>query len=490
MSEDGVDAGVENGVMFQFFHWHTAPNGRLWDELAERAAELSRHGITGIWIPPCYKGAGGGNDRGYGVYDLFDLGEFDQKASVRTKYGDKAQLLRALQALREQRIRIYADLVFNQRTGGDETEEVEAKIVSDEDRNQELTPPLRIRAWTRFTFPGRGETYSSMKWSHEHFIATDCNADAPDERKIYLFADKTFSGDVSFEQGNFDFLMGCDVDTYHPQVFEELLHFGRWFAEQTGVDGFRLDALKHLPAGFYKEWLARMREHFGERELFAVGEYWSADLAELNAYLEKVDGGMKLFDVPLHFRFQAAAQGGSGFDLCSVLDGTLVQQSPLLAVTFVENHDTQPGGGLESSVDAWFKPLAYALILLRREGYPCVFYPDYYGHEGEGGALPSHRVLLDAFLEARAKYNYGDQHDYFDHPNCIAWLRTGDAEHPGAMVVVLSNGEAGHKRIETQKPDAEFHDCTGHDPEPIRTDAQGAAEFRCPAGSLSVWLQR
>jgi alpha-amylase len=481
---------IENGVMIQFFHWFTPANGELWSELRERAPELASKGITGLWIPPCYKGAGGAEDVGYGVYDLFDLGEFDQKGSVRTKYGEKQQLLQALEACRTQGIRVYADLVFNQRTGGDETEEVEAKIVSDEDRNQELTAPFRIKAWTRFNFPGRGDKYSTMKWNHTHFVATDCNADAPDERKIYLFADKTFSGDVSFEQGNFDFLLGCDVDTYHPEVFGELLHFGRWFVAQTKVDGFRLDGLKHLPAGFFKEWLSQMRAHFEKNELFAVGEYWSADVNELNGYLEKVEGGMKLFDAPLHFRFQAAAHEQNSFDLRTVLDGSLMQANPTTAVTFVENHDTQPGAGLESSVDAWFKPLAYALILLRREGYPCLFYPDYYGHEDEHGTLASHRVLLDAFLEARAKYNFGDQHDAFDHANCIGWLRSGDAEHPGAMVVLMSNGDAGQKRIETGKPDAEFWDCTGHDPESIRTDGEGAAEFRCPGRSVSVWLQR
>jgi alpha-amylase len=280
------------------------------------------------------------------------------------------------------------------------------------------------------------------------------------------------------------------VDTYHPQVFEELLHFGRWFAAETGVDGFRLDALKHLPAGFYKAWLARMREHFGERELFAVGEYWSADLAEVTGYLDKLEGALKLFDAPLHFRFQTAAQAGNDFDLRTVFDGSLLQVAPLAAVTFVDNHDTQPGASLSSWVDDWFKPLAYALILLRREGYPCVFYPDYYGHADEQTPLTSHRMLLDAFLDARARFNYGDQHDYFDHPNCIGWLRTGDAEHPGAMVVLMSNGDAGQKRIETGRPNAEFHDVTGHIPEPISTDGDGAAEFRCPAGSLSVWLQR
>jgi alpha-amylase len=47
----------------------------------------------------------------------------------------------------------------------------------------------------------------------------------------------------------------------------------------------------------------------------------------------------------------------------------------------VSNHDTQPLQSLESVVEAWFKPLAYALILLRKDGYPCVFAADYYGAE-------------------------------------------------------------------------------------------------------------
>jgi alpha-amylase len=34
------------------------------------------------------------------TYDLFDLGEFDQKGSIATKYGDKAQLLEAIDALK------------------------------------------------------------------------------------------------------------------------------------------------------------------------------------------------------------------------------------------------------------------------------------------------------------------------------------------------------------------------------------------------------
>ena len=64
----------------------------------------------------------------------------------------------------------------------------------------------------------------------------------------------------------------------------------------------------------------------------------------------------------------------------------------------------------------------------------------------------SHRFLIDRFLFARRSYGFGDQHDYFDHPNTIGWLRTGDAEHPGAMAVVMTNGSAGTKVDEHVPP--------------------------------------
>ena len=35
------------------------------------------------------------------------------------------------------------------------------------------------------------------------------------------------------------------------------------------------------------------------------------------------------------------------------------------------------GQALESFIESWFKPSAYAIILLRNAGYPCIFYGDY-----------------------------------------------------------------------------------------------------------------
>ncbi|MDB5296274.1 MAG: amyA, partial [Phycisphaerales bacterium] len=211
-------------------------------------------------------------------------------------------------------------------------------------------------------------------------------------------------------------------------------------------------------------------------------------------YLAATEGALSLFDVPLHFNFRNASLGGSGYDLRRIFDGTLVAGQPAKAVTFVDNHDTQPGQGLESWVEPWFKPLAYALILLRREGYPCVFFGDYYDQptyleKGREVVLYSHRFLIDRFLRARRDFGFGDQHDYFDHPNTVGWVRTGDAAHPGAMAVVLTNGSAGTKWMNAFRPAVTFRDATGHDPDPVVTNADGWGEFRCPGGSVSVWLQ-
>ena len=91
--------GKENGVMFQYFEWYLPADSSLWKKLAEDAQSLSDKGVTSVWLPPAYKGQAGVNDTGYGVYDLYDLGEFDQKGTVPTKYGTKDEYIDAVKRL-------------------------------------------------------------------------------------------------------------------------------------------------------------------------------------------------------------------------------------------------------------------------------------------------------------------------------------------------------------------------------------------------------
>ncbi len=476
---------MHRGVMIQTFEWNSPADGGHWRYLAEKAKEFANLGATAVWMPPAYKSMDGPNGTGYATYDLYDLGEFDQKGSVRTKYGTKDEFLAAVKAVRAAGMSVYADVVFNHRMGGDAQEEVEVEPICCDNRNQVMGETRKVKVWSKFDFPGRGDKYSAMKWNWQHFNAF--SADSPDDHCIYRVKGKSFSGEVCFEYGNYDYLMGADVDVYHPEVRADLFRWGEWMLEIAELDGFRLDAVKHIPASFYKDWFNHLRAKFPGREVFGVAEYWSGNLDELKGYMTATDGMVRLFDAPLHYKLFEASKKGRDFDLRQIFDGTLVQDSPLMAVTFVDNHDSQPGQSLESWVEDWFKPLAYALILLRMDGYPCVFAGDYLGNDGEQTKLTSHRKLIDDMLQARAKFMYGDQHDYFDHPNCVGWVWSGDAEHPGSMVVLMSTGEAGAKRMKTFHGQHTFRDVTGHWPEPVTTDDNGEGDFHCPPGKVSIW---
>ncbi|MGG6296858.1 alpha-amylase [Leptolyngbya sp. AN02str] len=487
-----------NGVMMQYFHWYNAPSGTLWNEVRDRAHELSKAGFTALWLPPAYKASGGGYDVGYGAYDLFDLGEFDQKGSIPTKYGTKDEYIAAVKAAQSAGIQIYADAVFNHKNGGDAEEEFDAIPVDSNNRSRDLGGPRRIKAWTAYNFPGRGDKYSSMKWRWWHFDGVNHNMYQPGDSTIYRIAGKSLERNVELQMGNYDFLLGCDFDMEHPEVRGELKYWGEWLMDTVGVDGFRLDAIKHIQGDFFNEWIDHL-EHYTQRNLFVVGEYWTENLAALHWYIGYTGGRMSLFDVPLHYNFHRASRSGGHFDMRTILNGTLMKEQPVFAATFVDNHDSQPLQALESVVESWFKPLAYALILLRREGYPCVFYADYYGahykDKGRDGNeyeiwLDSHRSILDKLLYARRHFAYGPQYDYFDHPDVIGWTRLGSEQHPKAMAVIMSDGPGGSKWMEVGKPNTRFYDLTGAVSDTITTNEHGWGEFRCNGGSVSVWVQK
>ena len=85
-----------NETMMQYFEWYLPPDCKLWEKVRTQASYLETIGITSIWLPPAYKCIGGKNDTGYAVYDLYDLGEFDQKGTIETKYGTKQEYIDAI----------------------------------------------------------------------------------------------------------------------------------------------------------------------------------------------------------------------------------------------------------------------------------------------------------------------------------------------------------------------------------------------------------
>lgn len=478
---------MKNGVMMQYFEWNMPNTGKLWQELKEDASHLREIGVTSVWIPPAYK-AHEQQDEGYGTYDLYDLGEFDQKGTVRTKYGTRQELEEMIGELHKNQISVYLDVVMNHKAGADYPERFMAREVNPQQREQAETAPYEIEGWTGFDFSGRGDRYSAFKWHWYHFSGVDFDVKTGKKGIFQIVSDgKGWSEGVDAENGNYDFLMFADIDLDHPDVIEEMKSWGIWVARELDLDGVRLDAIKHMSNQFIKQFLEAVRADRGG-QFYAVGEYWKNDRESLETYLAHVEYEADLFDVPLHYNIFRASQQGKAFDMRELLKDTLVADHPTLAVTFIDNHDSQKHSSLESQVKDWFKPLAYGLILLMKDGYPCVFYGDYYGVKG---VASPHHLVLDILLDTRRKYAYGEQWNYFDHPNIVGFVRTGDKAHPASgLALLMSNGKDGEKVMyvgEDHRGEV-WYEVTGNRSEKIVIDDQGKACFLVSGGKLAVWV--
>ncbi len=486
-----------NPTLFQAFHWYTEGNGTFYKNLQESVPLLSELGISMAWLPPAFKGAYGGYSVGYDPYDLYDLGEFDQKGSVATKYGTKEAYLAACKALQEAGIAVMADIVLNHKAHGDQKERFMAVRVNPENRKDAESEPVEIESYTRFTFPGRNNVYSDFQWDFTCFSGVDHAENHEGIFRILHDHGEGWEEMVGDEKGNYDYLMFNDIEHRNPFVREELNAWGKWYHDQIGFDGVRLDAVKHQSPDFYREWLTLLRSNTG-KNIFAVGEYWNAGQLELlEEYIAVIQGSMSLFDAPLQRHFHEASRQGAAYDLRNIFRGTLTEKNPMLSVTVVANHDTQPLQELESGVENWFKPLAYALILLRESGLPCVFYPDLYGAQyrdaGEDGL--EHEIFMqktekiEELLKVRKLFAYGFQRDYFEDANCLGWTREGDENHAGCAVV-LSNRDAYEKPMEMGMPYAgqHFYDYLQRFDHEVEIDENGWGNFPVPAGNVSVWV--
>jgi len=484
-----------NQTIFQFFHWYYSTEGNLWNHACDRASHLASLGVTEVWLPPAYKSALGADEPGYAVYDLYDLGEFEQKGTVRTRYGTKEEYLDCIRSFHDAGINVLADIVLNHKHGGDEYESILIKRVNPGNRREFISDHETIEVPTRFTFPGRQGKYSQFVWDQQSFTGVQLNDGIG--MIINEYSNGHWEEMLEEELGNFDFLMGNDIEYRNPAVREELKNWGRWYVETTGIDGFRLDALKHINPGFYPEWLDYLNQQFS-KQFLCIGEYWQNNIKALLTYIDITQGAIQLFDVPLHFNFHQASRQKKDYNIRKIFDGTLVKEKPELSITFVDNHDTQPLQSLESAVDYWFKPLAYAIILLREQGKPCVFYPAVYEaryldhKDGQEIYIELNKVPgMEEMMKVRSKFAYGQQREYFDHEHVVGWTRAGDEKiRDSGCAVVISNGNGGEKKMLMGKEHAgkKMKCVCGNREEIIELNDEGEGLFPVNEMSASVWI--
>ncbi|KAK5166614.1 uncharacterized protein LTR77_008157 [Saxophila tyrrhenica] len=346
-------SGTSNKMLMEGFEWHSSHNH--YESLTRLLPLLSHFGVTSLWLPPGCK-AMNLDGNGYDIYDLWDLGEFDQQGRRRTKWGDIEQLTSLIKKAAEVQIDIIWDAVLNHKAGAEATEEVWAVEVDEQDRRVEICPPKKIEAWLRFSYPGRQQadtSHSKMQWRAEHFNGTDyehrehkkaifklIDPPGPDTltpprglfQKIRQSAKKRpgatipsrstkiapprrpgkgWSEDADDLDGNDDFLMFSNIDYTHPEVRRDVLNWGTWMIDSIGVDGFRLDGARHISYSFMREWIGSIgkaqREKTG-KEAFVVAEFWTGEVQRITKWLDAVkqpSGGPRVyaFDAPLFYNF-------------------------------------------------------------------------------------------------------------------------------------------------------------------------------------------
>jgi len=179
-----------------------------------------------------------------------------------------------------------------------------------------------------------------------------------------------------------------DMNTENPLVEEYLLQNSIWWAESSGLDGFRVDTFPYVGRKFWAFW------HVGLRRLYpnltTIGEVFHPDPSVTSFFqggvrrYDGIDSGLStVFDFPMYFTLRdVLLRNAPAGRIADVLRQDALYPRPDLLVPFFANHDAPRFASAEGSSAAKLK-LAFGLTLTLR-GIPEIYYGDEIGMPGGG----------------------------------------------------------------------------------------------------------
>ncbi|QQR72613.1 MAG: DUF3459 domain-containing protein [Holophagales bacterium] len=297
--------------------------------LASRLDDLAELGINTLWLTPTVRNidgfvtGAGFPDWGYHGYWADDFEQVDPR------FGTEAELRHLVAEAHRRGIRVLLDVVYNHAGYG----------------SHYLTDP-RTASWLR----------SAEKGSCGEDDLTQCVAGLPDFR------------------------------TDLPEVREYLLSAHLGLAKRVGLDGFRLDTVKHVEHDFWKLHRTRTRQELGAG-FFLLGEVWGGDAGVLDPWFagDELDAG---FD----FGFQGSALAfvrgrGRAVAFDRYLKSRERVRPGYLLAHFLSSHDV-PGALYQLDGDLALFRLA-AFLQMTVSGIPVVYYGEEVGRRG--GDWPDNR---------------------------------------------------------------------------------------------------
>ena len=442
-------------VMMQAFFWDCPREAQQeyqwWNHVHDHVAALAKAGFGALWLPPVHKAANlGGPSMGYDPYDYYDLGEFDQKGSVKTWFGSKEELLALIGAAHTNGMEVIADFVVNRCSGADA---------------QELNPITGEHRWTRFE-PASGKF--RRDW--------ECFQPNPYE---------------SWDEGGFGGMP--DLSHRNPYVFGEILKLARWLVEEIGFDGFRYDYVK----GYGANTVTAVQEYRYQRagklvKPYGIAEFWD-NARTIERWIDITNfsnqNPVRAFDFPLRETLKSICDQ-YGFGLRNLIDRpSLAKDVTRAAVTFVENHDLRDQGrGIVND-----KMLAYGYILTH-EGYPCVFWKDYFV---EGLGQPESANGIAALVAAHENHAGGGTEVLWVDDDLYIMQRLGGGNQPGLIFIWNNRGDDWRGawvrtcwRDRDFTPIAWWSGTDTHQPNDQHSGPDGHAPFWAPPRGYTVYVPR
>ncbi len=422
-----------------------------WTDVTKKMPEIAEAGYDALWLPPPAKGSSV-YSIGYDLHDPFDLGDLNQSGTTATHWGTKAQLQEMVRTAHRFGIRVYFDNIMNHRA---------------------FTVPGYNNSTPTNFYPGLQPKDFHLQTSGNNFVNWPSVQDWNNQFDVQyqslggLIDLATEPGSVN---GNFGATSGSTTtkpnfirhpgqnqfymdatkpaiegspwhpfnDTNGTPVAEDVnsytIRAALYTLDQTKCDGFRLDAVKHVPSGFfgtdtggstfandpsfagYTGAIQAMYDYVHGYGTNVLGNgYTEADgnrnscfdtettrndamlfgehLGAPPTYAEYLARGMRLLNSPLRDQMNSALQGYSSL---AGMDGRDYAPgggfTPVQSVMFAQSHDASGSYAAHRELQNAYYFMHEGATVIYSDGYnfsgapnyfPSLAYANYLGEYGE-----------------------------------------------------------------------------------------------------------
>lgn len=507
--------------------------------ITEKLEYIDDMGVTAIWMTPSFKnrpvqGSGADVSAGYHGYWITDFTQIDPHL------GTNEELATLIDEAHARGIKVFFDIITNHTADVIDYAEGEYGYIPKAD------VPYRDAAGQEFDDRdyAAGDTFPELDPATS-FPYTPVFPEAADETvKVPAWLnDPTLyhnRGNAAFDgsEGDFygDFVGLDDLFTENPVVRDGMTDIYSFWST-FGIDGFRIDTVKHVNMEFWQKFAPEVLDaavDSGAKDFFMFGEVYDADPAAMSRYT--TEGGLQ---ATIDFGFQSRATGfGTGRPTTELRDlfaaddyYTDADSNAYSLPTFLGNHDMGRIGrflaeaGAEGEELLQRDRLTHSLMYLTR-GQPVVYYGDEQGFTGDGGDKDARQDMFESQVASyndddligtdatTAEDNYDPTHPLYRHLADLSALREA---HPaladGAQIHRYASADPGvyaFSRISADD-DVEYVVATNNSTEPatvsldtfsarstfqglwpagtekLRSDAEGRVEVTVPALSAAVW---